>query len=142
ALRHPLLPEASAMMLLIRGLREREGHEFANAVLRLSEGGGGGAFQVAAELSGTEFRQRLAAAMRLITDDELGHGPGRVRGFVQQWVHDEATLERAADLLTEYMWQHMRLRNEIWGNPLSEERLAAIRRGEIEPLPVGVGAAH
>ncbi len=134
ALRHPLLPEASAMMLLIRELREREGHEFANAVLRLSEGGGGGAFQVAAELSGTAFRERLAAAMRLIVRDELGHGPGRVRGFVAEWVHDEATLERAVALLSEYMYQHLRLRNEIWGNPLSEERLAAIRRGEIAPL--------
>ena len=61
-----------------------------------------------------------------------------MRGFVQEWVHDEATLERAAALLTEYMWQHMRLRNEIWGNPLSEERMSAIRRGEIAPL-VGIG---
>jgi len=125
------------MMLLIRERRETEGHDFANAVLRLSEGGGGGAFEVAASLSGTPFRERLAAAMRLIVRDELGHGPGRVRGFVQQWVHDEATLDRAAALLTEYMYQHLRLRNEIWGNPLSEERLAAIRRGEIAPLAVG-----
>src|SRR5262249_30129872 len=115
-------------------------HDFANAVLRLSEGGGGGAFQVAAGLSGTEFRERLAAAMRLIVTDELEHGPGRVRGFVEERIHDEATLERAAALLTEYMWQHMRLRNEIWGSPLSEERLAAIRRGEITPLAVGAAA--
>jgi hypothetical protein len=138
-LRHPLLPEATEMMLLTRALREREGHDFANAVLRLSEGGGGGAFQVAAELSGTEFRERLAAAMQLIVRDELGHGPGRVRGFVEERVHDEATLDRAEALLTEYMWQHLRLRNEIWGNPLSEDRLAAIRRGEIAPLAVAVG---
>jgi hypothetical protein len=143
ALRHPLLPEASAMMLLTRELRAREGPAFANAVLRLSEGGGGGAFQVAAELTGSPFREQLAAAMLLIVRDELGHGPGRVRGFVEQSVQDEATLERAEALLAEYMWQHLRLRNEIWGNPLPEERLAAIRRGEIAPLAVGAAAtAH
>ncbi len=139
--RHPLLPEASAMVALVDRARQTHGVEFANAVLRLSEGGGGGAFQVAAELTGDPFRERLAAAMRAIVRDELGHGPGRVRGFVQEWVHDEATLERAAALLTEYMWQHLRLRNEIWGHPLSEERLAAIRRGEIEPLRIGLAAA-
>jgi hypothetical protein len=33
------------------------------------------------------------------------------------------------------MAQHLRLRNEIYGFPLSEERLAAIARGEIGPPP-------
>ena len=41
------------------------------------------------------------------------------------------------------MIQHLRVRNEIYGNPLDEERLAAIERGKIElwELPVPVEAA-
>jgi hypothetical protein len=140
-LQHPLLPEASAMVMLIRQARETHGTDFANAVVRLSEGGGGGAFEVAAALSGDEYRERLAAVMRTIVKDELGHGPGRVHGFVEKWIKDEATLERAEALLTEYMWQHMRVRNEIWCNPLSEERMAAIRRGEITPRRIDLAAA-
>ncbi len=140
-LHHPLLPEASAMIELVRRARTEHGDAFANAVVRMSEGGGGGAFQVAAELRGDEYRERLAAAMRTILRDELGHGPGRVRGFAQEWVHDGATLERAEALLANYMWQHLRLRNEIWGLPLSEARLAAIRRGEITPMRVELAAA-
>lgn len=140
SLRHPLLPEATKMLELTFDARAEHGQEFATAVLRLSEGGGGGAFVVASELSGSDFRRELAAAMRTIVRDELEHGPGRVHGFVQEHADDEAALDLAASLLTEYMYQHLRLRNEIWGNPLSEERLAAIRRGEITPMPVAVGA--
>jgi hypothetical protein len=39
------------------------------------------------------------------------------------------------------MWQHLRLRNEIWGNPLSEDRMAAIRRGDITPMALDLAAA-
>ena len=61
-----------------------------------------------------------------------------MRGFARNWVRDEADLAQAKRLLREFMAQHLRVRNEIYGNPLSPERLAAIERGEIEPwaLPV------
>ena len=141
-LRHPLLPEATKMMDIVREAHETYGADFAHGVLRLSEGGGGGAFVACSELSGDEYRDRLAAAMGAIVRDEMGHGPGRVRAFAQSQVPDEATLDRTYNLLESYMYQHLRLRNEIWGNPLSEERLAAIRRGEITPMSfelAGVG---
>ncbi|HEY7066880.1 MAG TPA: hypothetical protein VII06_35775 [Chloroflexota bacterium] len=139
-LQHPELPEATRMVLFIREAHATHGAEFAHAVLRLSEGGGGGAFVAASELSGDEYRERLAAAMKAIVRDEMGHGPGRVRAFVRDWVMDEATLERTEQLLAAYMLQHLRLRNEIWRNPLSEERIAAIGRGEIEAMPLAVPA--
>jgi hypothetical protein len=61
-----------------------------------------------------------------------------VRAFAHEWVPDEATLDRAEALLADYMLQHLRLRNEIWRNPLSDERIAAIGRGEIAPMSVAV----
>src|SRR5262249_6222402 len=118
--------------------------EFSDEVMRLTEGGGGASFTEASRLRGDEFKERFARAMGRIVEDEIEHGPLRVRGFSRTWVRDDADLESAKRLLREFMVQHVRVRNEIYGNPLSEERLAAIDRGEIEPweLPVPVEAAH
>ncbi|HLI26723.1 MAG TPA: hypothetical protein VKZ60_06610 [Chloroflexota bacterium] len=130
---NPRLPEANAMLDLLRDLRARYPTAFTDAVMRLTEGGGGGAFQEASGLAGDEFRERFARAMGRIVEDELEHGPLRVRGFVQQWIRDEADLALAKELLRRFMAQHLRVRNEIYGYPLSAERLAAIDRGEITP---------
>jgi hypothetical protein len=140
-LRNERLPEATKMVEIIREACEKYGDDYAIGVLRLSEGGGGGAFVACAQQTGDEYARRLAEAMGSIVRDEMGHGPGRVRAFVQEQVKDEATLDRTYTLLEEYMWQHLRLRNEIWGNPLSEERMAAIRRGEITPMALDLAGA-
>src|SRR5215210_4799965 len=49
---HTKLPDATRMVQLIRESHARYGADFAHAVLRLSEGGGGGAFVAASELTG------------------------------------------------------------------------------------------
>jgi hypothetical protein len=138
---NPRLPEANAMLDLLRRFRGEHPAAYSDAVMRLTEGGGGGAFAEASRLGGDEFRERFAAAMGAIVEDEMGHGPLRVRGFVQTWVRDEAALALTARLLRELMAQHLRVRNEIYGYPLSAERLAAIDRGEIEPWPMFAAAA-
>ena len=130
---NPRLPEANLMIDLLRRLRTEYPADFTDAVMRLTEGGGGGAFEEASRLSGDEFRERFAKAMGQIVTDELEHGPMRVRGFAQAMVRDEADLALAARLLHAFMAQHLRVRNEIYAYPLSAERLAAIDRGEIEP---------
>jgi hypothetical protein len=141
---NPRLPEANGMVDVIYRFRNEYRSDFSDEVMRLTEGGGGGAFVEASRLSGDEFRDRFAQVMGRIVEDEIEHGPLRVRGFSRTWVRDEADLEQAKRLLREFMVQHLRVRNEIYGNPLSEERLAAIDRGEIEPwvLPVPAEAAH
>jgi hypothetical protein len=73
--------------------------------------------------------------MTKIVADEMRHGPEKVDGFVEEHVTTEADLTRAADALIAFMAQHLRLRNEIYGFPLPEERLAAIARGEVGPPP-------
>lgn len=131
---NPLLPEATRMMEVSRALVDALGFERGNPVARLTEGGGAGAYIECMRLSGDEFRDRLAAAMRRILQDEIHHGPERVQGFAEAWVRDEEDLETAKHWLTEYMAQHVRVRNEIWNFPLSLERLAAIDRGEVAPF--------
>ena len=130
---NPRLPDANAMLDLLWRYREADPSEFRDEVRRLTEGGGGAAFLEAGRLSGDEFRERYAAAMRAIAAEELDHGPHRVSSFVAKYVETEADLALATGQLRELMAQHLRVRNEMFAYPLSPERLAAIDRGEIEP---------
>ncbi|MBM2812392.1 MAG: hypothetical protein HW416_3151, partial [Chloroflexi bacterium] len=129
-----LLPEANRMMQVSRDLIEALGFERGNEVARLTEGGGGGAFVVCANLRGDPFRDRLAAAMLEILADEIHHGPERVDGFAETWVRNDEDLATAKTWLRRFMAQHLRVRNEIWNFPLTEGRLEAIDRGEVAPL--------
>jgi hypothetical protein len=130
---NPRLPEANAMLDVLQRFRGQYPPALSDAVMKLTEGGGGGAFEEASRLQGDEFRERFAAVMGGIVQDEAQHGPLRVRGFVQTHLRDEADLALAKELLREFMAQHLRVRNEIYSHPLSADRLAAIDRGEIEP---------
>lgn len=131
---NPLLPEASKMMEVSRALVDELGFERGNLIARLTEGGGAGAYIECMRLHGDEFRDRLAAAMRRILQDEIHHGPERVQGFAETWVRNEQDLDTAKRWLREYMAQHLRVRNEIWNYPLRPERLAAIDQGQVEPF--------
>lgn len=131
---NPRLLEANRNLDVGRDLLEALGRERAVELMHLAEGGGGGAFVECTRLSGDEFRERLATIMRSIVKDEMGHGPGRIDRYVEDWIRTEEELEVDAHWLTAFMEAHLRVRNEIWGYPLSGERLAAIGRGEIVPL--------
>ena len=109
------------------------GRDRARELMHLAEGGGGGAFAECARLQGDEFRDRLAAAMRRIVVDEMGHGPGRIEGYARDYVHSEEELREDLRWLDVFMLAHLRVRNEIWGYPLGEERIAALARGDVGP---------
>src|SRR5438067_11042342 len=118
---NPRLPEANAMLELRWRFRTEHPMEFSDAVMRLTEGGGGAAFLEGGRLSGDGFRERYAAAMRAFAAEELEPGPRRVPGFVAKYVNSEADLALATSQLREVMAQHLRVRNEIYGYPLSAE---------------------
>ncbi len=139
----PLLPEAAGMVKVTRQLMQEYDPRFFREVAELSEGGGGGPFIEASRAGADEFQRRYATAMKKIVADELRHGPEKMDPFVKHHIHTEADLEKADRALTAIMAQHLRLRNEIYGFVLSEERLAAIGRGEVGPpptMPVEPGA--
>ena len=134
-LHNPLLPEAARMVDVTRELLSEYEPAFWKGIVQISEGGGGGAFIEASRVRGGEFQRRFAAAMEQIIEDELRHGAEHIEEFTEHHIHTEADLDRAERALTAVMAQHLRVRNEIYGFPLSEERLAAIGRGEIGPPP-------
>lgn len=135
-LRHDLLPEATRMVDVNKALVDELGFDRGNQLMRLSEGGGGGAFVECMRLGGSPFKDQLGIAMRRILQDEIHHGPERIDDFAHHWVRDEHDLEVATSWLRRIMQQHLRVRNEIWRNPISQERLAAIDRGEIAPYEI------
>ena len=123
---NPRMPEAAHNVDVGREIVEALGRERALELMHLAEGGGGGAFVECAKLSGDEFRDRLGAAMRRIVRDEMGHGPERLEPYVREWVHSEDELREDVRWLDAFMMAHFRVRNEIWGYPLSEARIAEI----------------
>jgi len=131
---HPLLPEANRLIDVAWESVQALGPDRSRNLIHLAEGGGGGAFVEAVRVGGDPFRDGLSSVMRRILRDELGHGPARIDGYARDWVHTEEELAEDARWLSAYMYQHVRVRNEIWGNPLSEERLAAIEAGRGEPF--------
>ncbi len=136
---NPLLPEANRMIEVTRDVVSDLGYERGWQVIRLSEGGGGGAFIECTRLTGDSFHDQLAAAMRRIVKDEMKHGPERVEGFARTWVRDEADVEAATRWLRAVMVQHLRVRNEIWRYPLSPERLREIDAGDTQPFDETLG---
>jgi hypothetical protein len=126
---NPKLPEASRNVDVGRQIVAALGRERARELMHLAEGGGGGAFVECARLQGDELKDRLGAAMRKIAHDEMGHGPARVVGYVRERIGTEEELREDARWLEAFMLAHFRVRNEIWGYPLTEEQIEAAARG-------------
>jgi len=100
---NPLLPEANRQMEVSRALVAALGYELGGSISRLSEGGGGGAYVECMRLTGDEFRERLAAAMRRILQDEIHHGRARVHGFAREWIKSDEDVATATRWLRAYM---------------------------------------
>ncbi len=128
------LPEGNRMLQIAHELVQVLGQERGTRLVRVSEGGGGGAFIECARLNGDPFRDRLGVAMRRILKDEIHHGPERVDIFARDWVRSDEDLAASTRWLRVFMAQHLRVRNEIWCYPLSIERLEAIDQGRIAPF--------
>jgi hypothetical protein len=108
-----------------------------SAVSGFHEGGGLGIYYAAmhlAPMEGDPYREAIAAAMAMIYGDEVEHA---ARGF--------RDVVRIAATTTDELWQRVmekvelvgyhrvRMRNEQFGFPLSEERIEEIRAGKIAP---------
>ena len=56
--------------------------------------------------------------------------------------HSSQPQAKDEGLLHLLLQHHLRVRNEIYRYPLSQERMAAIDRGEFVPEPIVVPSAH
>lgn len=140
---HPDLPAMTAEVEVTRRLQETYG-ELAEVALGFSEGAGAAMFYMGNRLlelpytsySGGAVEKAIAEAMGVIFHDEMRHGPVHIP-HIARAIRTDEDLETARHIITEKAVAHLRLRNETFGYPLTEARMAEIDAGIcVEPLPV------
>ncbi len=140
---HPDLPAMTAEVEVTRRLQETHG-ELADVALGFSEGAGAAIFYMGNRLlelpytsySGDAVEKAIAEAMGIIFHDEMRHGPVHIP-HIARAIRNDDDLETARHIITEKATAHLRLRNETFGYPLTEARMAEIDAGVgVDPLPV------
>ena len=140
---HPDLPAMTAEVAVTRRLQETHG-ELADVALGFSEGAGAAIFYMGNRLlelpytsySGDAVEKAIADAMGIIFHDEMRHGPVHIP-HIAQAIRNDDDLETARHIIAQKATAHLRLRNETFGYPLTEARMAEIDADfDVEPLPV------
>jgi hypothetical protein len=125
-------PEDQKLTQLRTHIAQTEG-ELGAFVNKFSEGGGSSMYKAGMQVTGGELEERIAAAFQVIYGDEVEHmktgaeGLRRVVKTPEQW-------EKCKRLVRDVMRQRVRMRNDMFGHPLSEERLREIDEGKIAPF--------
>ncbi len=102
---------------------------------KLTEGGYCGLFREGMALKGRGgIDGRIAAACALVYEDEFDHMLGGIANITTEGL-DDGDWKLLGQLVAAQMQQRIRMRNAQFSLPLSEARIAAIFRGEIEPVP-------
>ncbi len=112
------------------------GSAAVRAVMELTEGGGTATFREGAKLTGGDFETKLAAAFKVIADDEDGHvdhAADDLNGIVET----EEEFVAAKNALLAVSMQRLHMRNEMFSDSMSREELEAYltQRGGT-PIPV------
>jgi hypothetical protein len=103
----------------------RKDEALERAAITLTEGGGGALYEVCNHLTKGRIERKIAAAFREIHADGVEHKNVGARGLVGL-VRSRKDYERAAEVVREVSAQRLRMRNEQFGFPLSEENLRAL----------------
>lgn len=100
---------------------------------KFTEGGYCALFAEGKKLAGRGgVDDQIAVACTLVYEDEIDHMLAGITGIAEEGL-SAADWHLLGELVVAQMQQRIRMRNEQFGLPLSEQRLAAIFRGEIEP---------
>lgn len=126
-------PEEKA--LTVMRYRHREAHgTIGMRACKTSEGGYCTLFSEGMKLKGRPgFDGMIAEACAKVYDDEFGHMLSGIAGIAEEGLAD-ADWKLLETLLAEQLKQRIRMRNAQFSFPLSEERVQAIYRGNIQPL--------
>jgi hypothetical protein len=90
-------------------------------------------------LKGEIYEQLLSETGKIILHDEMAHGDAlEARHPLYQLVKTEADARIALEIVREFSTVRLKGRNFQFGQPLTDERVEAIARGEIEPATVEI----
>ena len=118
----------------LRAVRKRcfERHgELGRFASSFCEGGGASIFYEGMQIGGDELSDRIAAACANVYGDEVdhaAHGADNLNAIARS--EEDWTL--AKEMVTDISMQRLRMRNEEFGFPLSDERLQEIAEGQVE----------
>ena len=107
------------------------------AAMGLTEGGGAGAFREAARISGGALEDRLAAAMRIVYDDEKAHYEDAAAAAAE-CVRSADDLARMTRAIREVSIQRVRMRNEQFDFQMTDREIAGL--AAANPPPDGAAA--
>lgn len=126
------LPEERNLRMLRQSAFDRHG-DLARCASSFCEGGGASIFYEGMQTGGDPISDQIAAACASVHQDETDHARHGVEELVGIAKTEEAW-EIARELIQAISRQRLRMRNEQFGFPLSEDRLTGIGQGRI-PLP-------
>ena len=106
----------------MRHVHVNSDHPAIRAVMELTEGGGTATFREGAKLTGGDFETRLAAAFKVIADDEDGH-VDHAAADLKDVIVTADDFEAAKAALLQVSMQRLHMRNEMFSNPMSGEEL-------------------
>jgi hypothetical protein len=111
---------------------ERNGGDLERAAVGFTEGGGGSMFWELSLLDRDALERRIASIFREIYDDELSHGWPHLDAIARH-ARTEADWLRAEKIVGDISRQRIRMRNEMFGSPLSPARVREIDEGTLDP---------
>lgn len=115
------LPEDDKLNRMRREYRH-SGNPAVGAAMELTEGGGTATFREGAALTGGAFETKLAAAFKVIADDEDGHVDHAAEDLAGV-IATEEDFEAAKTALLEVSMQRLHMRNEMFSMPMSGQEL-------------------
>jgi hypothetical protein len=89
-------------------------------------------------LEGGIYEELLSETGKMVIHDEMAHGGVLGRHPLYQLVKTAEDAATAQEIIRDYSTIRLRGRNFQFGYPLSEDRVEAIVRGEIEPLTLSI----
>jgi hypothetical protein len=105
----------------------RKDEELERAAITVTEGGGGALYDVCSRLKKTGIEAKIARVIREILRDELAHKDTGFRALASLLGTDRAS-KRAARIVGEISSQRLRMRNEQFGFPLSEDQMRLLEQ--------------
>jgi hypothetical protein len=129
-------PEEDALTAL-RYRHQEEHGALGMRACKFTEGGYCTLFSEGMALAGRGgIDDKIAAACTRVHADEFGHMLAGIAGIagIEDSTLGAADWERLGALVAEQLRQRIRMRNQQFGGPLSEARVAAIYRGDIAPI--------
>lgn len=127
------LPADRKLQQTRQQIRENEEH-LGELAIMFTEGGGSAFFLVGKTIGGNPTADAIARACETVYLDELEHGEHGALELERE-LDSEEEWEKAKVLIVRICQERLRMRYEMFGLLIDEERIAEITEGKIEPLP-------